>query len=165
VILTEATQDLTHHPIPTTMDVKVFWHYFARPRSVKLWSYDTTTRNVRLIASSDRMVFIHVDTSPEQGESGTQFRVDYIKPSGAIGLYHPDWVMVQKTDKGEVNWILETKGRVWDGTAAKDEAMREWCLRVSQATGKVWRFKRIDQPVFEANQSDGLAQLLNDGPQ
>ena len=38
----------------------------------------------------------------EQGESGTQFRVDYLKPSGAIGFYHPDWVVVQKTKSGEV---------------------------------------------------------------
>jgi type III restriction enzyme len=49
----------------------------------------------------------------EQGESGTQFRVDYLKPSGAIGFYHPDWVVVQSTKAGNVNWIIETKGRVW----------------------------------------------------
>ena len=61
----------------------------------------------------------------EQGESGTQFRVDYLKPSGAIGFYHPDWVVVQKTEAGEVNWIIETKGRVWEGTEAKDEAMQD----------------------------------------
>ena len=53
----------------------------------------------------------------EQGESGTQFRVDYLKPSGAIGFYHPDWVVVQKTKSGEANWIVETKGRVWESTA------------------------------------------------
>src|SRR5439155_6047877 len=41
----------------------------------------------------------------EQGESGTQFRVDYLKPSGAIGFYHPDWVVVQKTKGGDMNWI------------------------------------------------------------
>lgn len=60
----------------------------------------------------------------EQGESGTQFRVDYLKPSGAIGFYHPDWVVVQETKAGGVNWIIETKGRVWEGTTAKDEAIR-----------------------------------------
>ena len=47
-------------------------------------------------------------------ESGAQFRVDYLKPSGAIGFYYPDWVVVQKTKEGEVNWIIETKGRVWE---------------------------------------------------
>jgi len=57
--------------------------------------------------------------------------VDYLKPRGAIGFYHPDWVVVQKMKAGEVNWIIETKGRVWEGTTAKDEAMRDWCERVS----------------------------------
>jgi type III restriction enzyme len=37
----------------------------------------------------------------EQGDSGTQFRVDYIKPSGAIGFYHPDWVAVQRSGNGQ----------------------------------------------------------------
>jgi type III restriction enzyme len=68
----------------------------------------------------------------EQGESGTQFRVDYLKPSGAIGFYHPDWVVVQKTAEGTISWIIETKGRVWEGTGAKDDAMTIWCERVSR---------------------------------
>ncbi len=33
----------------------------------------------------------------EQGDSHSQFRVDYLKPSSAIGFYYPDWVLVQKT--------------------------------------------------------------------
>ena len=61
----------------------------------------------------------------EQGESGTRFRVDYLKPSGAIGFYHPDWIVVQRSATGEINWIIETKGRVWEGTAAKDEAIEQ----------------------------------------
>ena len=64
---------------------------------------------------SDVLRFAALGTT-EQGESGTQFRVDYIKPSGAIGFYHPDWVAVQEADDREVNWIIETKGRVWEGT-------------------------------------------------
>jgi type III restriction enzyme len=67
--------------------------------------------------AGDVLRFASLGTT-EQGESGTQFRVDYLKPSGAIGLYHPDWVVVQKTKAGEVNWIIETKGRVWEGTEA-----------------------------------------------
>ncbi len=84
----------------------------------------------------------------EQGESGTQFRVDYLKPSGAIGFYHPDWVAVQKVGDGEVNWIIETKGRVWEGTADKDTAIRDWCENVSKQTGQVWRYLRVDQHIF-----------------
>lgn len=96
----------------------------------------------------------------EQGESGSQFRVDYLKPSGAIGFYHPDWVLVQKSPSGEVNWIIETKGRVWEGTTAKDEAMRIWCERVTAATGHTWHYARINQPVFEKFTGDRILDLI-----
>jgi len=99
--------------------------------------------------AADVLRFASLGTT-EQGESGTQFRVDYIKPSGAIGFYHPDWVVVQKTTQGEVNWIIETKGRVWEGTEAKDTAMNQWCNRITKRTGQTWRFKRIDQSTFES---------------
>ena len=99
----------------------------------------------------------------EQGESGTQFRVDYLKPSGAIGFYHPDWVVVQKSRDGETNWIIETKGRVWEGTAAKDEAMRMWCERVSEATGVSWRYVRVNQIEFDARKVATLGELLDGG--
>ncbi len=95
----------------------------------------------------------------EQGESGTQFRVDYLKSSGAVGFYHPDWVVVQKTKVGEVNWIIETKGRVWEGTTAKDEAMREWCERINEETGIRWRYIRIDQTDFDSKAPATLGDL------
>lgn len=84
----------------------------------------------------------------EQGDSGSPFRVDYLKPSGAIGFYHPDWIVVQKTKVGETKWIIETKGRVWESTTAKDDAMKDWCERVAVATDDVWRYRRINQPEF-----------------
>jgi type III restriction enzyme len=96
----------------------------------------------------------------EQGESGSQFRVDYIKPSGAIGFYHPDWIVVQRTPAGEVNWIIETKGRVWEGTTAKDEAIETWCDRVSAATGGVWRYVRINQLEFDRSAATSLGDLV-----
>ena len=96
----------------------------------------------------------------EQGTSGTQFRIDYLKPSGAIGFYHPDWVVVQKTRTGEVNWIVETKGRVWEGTEIKDAAMKNWCERVSAATGAAWRYVRINQTDFDAQEARGLSDLI-----
>ena len=96
----------------------------------------------------------------EQGESGTQFRVDYIKPSGAIGFYHPDWVVVQKTKDGEVNWIIETKGRVWEGTAAKDEAISAWCDRIGKATATTWRYVRVDQVDFDSVKPSTVADLI-----
>ena len=97
----------------------------------------------------------------EQGESGTQFRVDYLKASGAIGFYYPDWVVVQKTGDGEINWIIETKGRVWEGTAAKDEAIETWCNRVSLATGAVWKYARINQCEFDPAAASDFGDLVN----
>ena len=84
----------------------------------------------------------------EQGASGTAFRVDYVKPSGAIGFYYPDWVVVHRDHSGEVNWIVETKGRVWEGTEEKDAAMSEWCRKVTAATDETWKYLRVNQPEF-----------------
>lgn len=96
----------------------------------------------------------------EQGASGTRFRVDYLKPSGAIGFYHPDWVAVQATRSGEVHWIIETKGRVWEGTAAKDEALEDWCERIRAATGTSWRYVRINQTDFDSRSFGSLEGLI-----
>lgn len=108
--------------------------------------------------ADDVLRFASLGTT-EQGESGTRFRVDYLKPSGAIGFYYPDWVVVQKTKDAEVNWIIETKGRVWEGTDAKDEAMLLWCERVSAKTGARWRYKRIDQSDYDRCSPTRLTDL------
>jgi type III restriction enzyme len=79
----------------------------------------------------------------------TGFWVDYVKPSGATGRYFPDWVVVQHLDGGEANWIVETKGRVWEGTDRKDAAIRHWCEQVTTSTGESWRYLRVDQPIFK----------------
>ena len=111
--------------------------------------------------ANDVVRFASLGTT-EQGEAGTQFRVDYLKPSGAIGFYYPDWVVVQKTDTGEVNWIIETKGRVWEGTQAKDEAMKTWCKRVSEDTGMVLRYARINQSEFDRATASELGGLVKE---
>ena len=97
----------------------------------------------------------------EQGESGTQFRVDYLKPSGAIGFYYPDWVIVQESKDGEANWIVETKGRVWEGTTAKDDAIREWCERISEEIGATWRYLPVNQTNFESRKPTTLSHLAD----
>ena len=92
-----------------------------------------------------------------QGSAGVQFRVDYLKRTGAIGFYYPDWVLVQRSeDDGghDVHWIVETKGRVFEGTAEKDRAMVDWCRRASAATGDDWRYIRINQQDFDPVRED-----------
>lgn len=113
-----------------------------------------------LDTAKDVLRFASLGTT-EQGDSGTQFRVDYLKPSGAIGFYHPDWIVVQKVDAGEVNWIIETKGRVWESTAAKDDAIDDWCQRVSTATGQRWGYRRVDQLTFQSLKPANLEALLS----
>ena len=88
----------------------------------------------------------------EQGSSGTPFRVDYLKASGAIGFYYPDWVAVQKDPEGaEVNWIIETNDRVREGTGEKDATMREWCRRTTEATGVPWHYIRVNRTDFRSD--------------
>jgi type III restriction enzyme len=97
--------------------------------------------------ASDVLRFASLGTT-EQGDSASVFKVDYLKPSGAIGFYYPDWAVVQETEDGEVNWIVETKGRVWPGTTAKYEAITDWCQRISERTGTRWKFAPVNQGDF-----------------
>jgi len=83
-----------------------------------------------------------------ESESGVAFKIDYLKPSGAIGFYYPDFAVVQNVDGQEVHWIIETKGRVWEDTPVKDAAMDYWCNQVTKATGQRWRFIRVNQSDF-----------------
>lgn len=117
-----------------------------------------------LDAAKDVARFASLGTT-EQGDSGTQFRVDYLKPSGAIGFYHPDWVAVQTTPKGDVHWILETKGRVWEGTTDKDAAIDDWCKRVSDLTKERWEFRRVNQTTFESTKPKTLAEAVAREPE
>ncbi len=93
-------------------------------------------------------------------ETFTRFWVDYLKPSGAIGRYYPDWVAVQRKSAGEVNWIVETKGRVWDGTEQKDAAIRHWCTQVTDLTGDQWQYMRVDQPIWKPDTLTSYADLV-----
>jgi len=113
-----------------------------------------------LDCAPDVLRFASLGTT-EQGESGTRFRVDYLKQSGAIGFYHPDWVVVQQTVEGEANWIIETKGRLWEGTSAKDEAIRSWCQRITEATGTDWRYVRVNQTEFDRHKPTMLADIVH----
>src|SRR6266545_111356 len=97
----------------------------------------------------------------QQGDSASVFRVDYLKPSGAIGFYHPDWVAVQETDDGDVNWIIETKGRVWPGPSDKYGSIESWCEHISQHTHSAWRFAPVNQSDFNLRKAKTLAEITS----
>ena len=59
-------------------------------------------------------------------------------------------MVVQKTKAGETNWIIETKGRVWEGTERKDAAVEYWCEQVSGQGHGDWQYVRINQGTFES---------------
>jgi type III restriction enzyme len=93
-------------------------------------------------------------------EQFTGVSVRYLKLSGAMASYYPDWVVVQRTERGEINWIIETKGRVWEGTEQKDAAIAYWCEQVSTLTGDPWFYMRVDQPVFKPDALSSFADLV-----
>ncbi len=64
LILVEYEQDSAAYPIPTTMDLKPFWGWFARPRRAALWAYDIATGNARKIYETQGMCVIHIECSP-----------------------------------------------------------------------------------------------------
>ncbi len=97
-------------------------------------------------------------------EHFTGFWVDYLKPSGAISRYFPDWVAVQKTADGDVNWIVEAKGRVWEGTEQKDAAIRYWCSQVTDLTDEPWKYMRVDQPISSPTSSRATSTLSRSSP-
>ncbi len=64
VILVEYEQDNTNFPIPTTMDLKPFWGWFARPRRSALWAWDIATSTTRKIYETRGLSAIHIECSP-----------------------------------------------------------------------------------------------------
>jgi len=92
-------------------------------------------------------------------EHFTRFRVDYLSPSGAIKFYYPDFVAVQKGQDGKrINWIIETKGQVYEAVAYKEVSILDWCRKVSAQTGDKWNYIRVDQKVF----GDGKFKKFSD---
>jgi len=95
--------------------------------------------------------------------SATRFKVDYLKTTGVIGFYHPDFVAVQKTQDGAVNWIIETKGREYENVQHKDESIEDWCQKISAQTDQAWRYLKVSQTVFDRHKwttFGGLAQAI-----
>ena len=82
------------------------------------------------------------------------FKLDYVRADGDLSNYIPDFIV--RDSQGRI-WIIETKGRVWEDTAVKDTAMRDWCARISQQTGQRWEYARVNQADFEAHKPRTLA--------
>ena len=86
--------------------------------------------------------------------------MDYLSESGAIRFYYPDFVAVQDTPKGEVNWIVETKGQEDENVAHKDASIGEWCVKITAQTGQPWRYIKVPQQAFDASRAQSLGALV-----
>ena len=79
-------------------------------------------------------------------EQFTRFRVDYLSKNGSLKFYYPDFIAVQKNGKKNINWIIETKGQIYENVEYKDAAINEWCKKISTQDGKGdWKYIRINQ--------------------
>lgn len=93
-------------------------------------------------------------------ERNVGFKIDYLSSRGAIKLYYPDFVAVQRTDEGLRNWIIETKGREWPDTDKKDAAIENWCREVSKLKKARWSYAKIPQETFEKHDYYDFAELV-----
>jgi type III restriction enzyme len=94
-------------------------------------------------------------------EYNTEFFVNYQKPSGALGQYFPDWVVKIGSGKSATYWIVETKGRVWEGTTEKDAAVKYWCEQVSAETGESWSYVRVNQVWWNRHSFGKFSELIS----
>jgi len=86
-------------------------------------------------------------------------RIPYHDSEGYLRHYAPDFVV--KTPS--CNYLIETKGAGLDElstVAAKTEAARKWCGRVSGFTGRQWLFAKVLDADFERFRSLSLEELL-----
>ena len=97
---------------------------------------------------------------PAPGSVVTSFHVQYLKSSGALGTYYPDFVVVQRDGSKIVNWIVETKGQEDVEVASKDAQMARWCRQVSGETGSAWRYLKVPYRAFYEKRSSSFGGLV-----
>jgi len=77
-------------------------------------------------------------------------------------FYYSDFVAVQKGRDGkEINWIIETKGQIYEAFAYKEASILDWCKRVSIQTGETWKYIRVDQKVFGDGKFKAFSDLID----
>lgn len=103
--------------------------------------------------------FKDVEAFSALAETFTRFSVDYLKPTGAMGRYYPDWVIQQRVGQEDRFWIVETKGREFDGVEQKDAAIVHWCSEVSKQEDKKWGYFRVNQDWWNANDFTSFEQV------
>lgn len=89
-----------------------------------------------------------------------KFSIDYFSSKGAIRMYHPDFIAVQKVGNKRVYWILETKGREYEETDKKDAAIKRWCEDITSQTKQEWKYLKIMQTSFNSLKPKNFSDLV-----
>ncbi len=74
------------------------------------------------------------------------FTIPYTDAIGNLRHYYPDFVVI---DRGDVHYIVETKGREDTEVANKDRAATLWAESATSLTGQDWRYVKVLQREFE----------------
>ncbi len=140
---------LTGTPYLLSTTPKFLWRRVTVParKTIFNWVACYNDFESRFAAFLDRCD--DIDSFSALAEWFTTFHVQYLSKNGALRLYYPDFVAVQKAKKTMVSWIIETKGREFEDTDEKAAHMERWCEEVSEVTGKDWRFLKVAQPLFD----------------
>jgi type III restriction enzyme len=92
------------------------------------------------------------------------FRVDYVRASGDLANYHPDFII--RTVDGAV-WLVETKGRAELDLPQKIARLKQWCADATVAESaeggtpvRCYDFVYVDQPGFEQHRPTTFAALV-----
>lgn len=81
---------------------------------------------------------------------------------GGIKFYYQDFVAVEKEGKGkQVNWIIETKGQVYEAVPHKEISIIDWCKKVFAQTGDTWGYIIVHQKVFYSGKSKRFSELVD----
>lgn len=89
-----------------------------------------------------------------------KFSIDYFSSKGAIRLYHPDFVAVQRVGNKRVNWIIETKGIEYEDTDRKDASIKRWCEDITAQTKQEWKYLKIKQSTFNSLTPKNINELV-----
>jgi hypothetical protein len=75
------------------------------------------------------------------------FFIQYVKQRGGLGIYRPNYVVVQRLGSNQINWIVETRGQT-EVEEIRDRQLEYWCEDVSRVSGEKWRYLKVSQAVF-----------------
>jgi type III restriction enzyme len=89
------------------------------------------------------------------------FKLDYVKTSGELSEYLPDFVV--KTKDG-TTWVIETKGQEELDLPRKMARLRQWCEDATRAKASLgesgFRFLYVDQQSFEKHPPSSFESLV-----